>query len=340
MAIGAKIKSWGRAVPEKIVTNDDLTQLFDTSDEWISQRTGIKQRRVVSPDSGETAISLGTQAAQNCINNAKKYVDFDIKPEEIDLIICATATGDYLFPSTACMIQAELGATNAVAFDISAACTGFIFALNTAYNYIHSGQFKNVLVIGVDLMSRFTDWADRRTAIIFGDGAGACLISAVDQSENGFYPFYIRSRGDTACSLYLKNQGTHFPVPASEIDAARELAYMDGKAVYEFAVKAVPEAMDQACQLSGLSPEDIDFLVPHQANIRIIKSAAKRFKFPEEKVIANIERYGNTSAASIPIAVDEAMELGKIIKDPDTELKLALVGFGAGLTWGSVIVRY
>lgn len=340
MAFGAKIQSWGRAVPKKVVTNDDLTKLFDTSDEWITQRTGIKERRVVEEGSGETAVSLATQAAKNALAKSKQYSGKELAAEDIDLIICATATGDFLFPSTACMVQAELGATNAVAFDISAACTGFIFALNTAYNYIHSGQFKNVLVIGVDLMSRFTDWSDRRTAIIFGDGAGACLVSAVPESENAFHPFYIRSRGDTACSLYLKNQGTYYPKPASEMAMTKELCYMDGKAVYEFAVKAVPEAMDKACELSGISPEEIDYLVPHQANIRIIKSAAKRFKFPAEKVLANIDRYGNTSAASIPIAMDEALEEGKVIKSPDTRLKLALVGFGAGLTWGSVIVEF
>jgi 3-oxoacyl-[acyl-carrier-protein] synthase III len=333
---GAKIIGWGRALPNRVVTNFDLEKLFDTSDEWITQRTGIKERRIADATAGETAISLGARAGLQAIEAA----DIKIEPEQIDLIICATATGDYLFPSTSCMIQHELAATNAVAFDISAACTGFIFALNNAYNFIKSGQFKNVLVIGVDLMSRFCDWSDRSTAIIFGDGAGAALLTATSFEDDQFKPFYIKSRGDSACSLYVKNIGNEYPIAASAMTNKPEMVYMDGQSVYQFAVKAVPEALQEACDLAGIQPSEIDYVVPHQANLRIIDSAAKRLKIPLERFICNIDRYGNTSAASIPIAFSEALELGKIIRPHGKKLKIALVGFGAGLTWGATIIEF
>lgn len=337
---GAKVISWGRAVPERVVTNDDLAQFLDTDDEWISKRTGISERRIADPEKGEGAIDLGAAAAQSALDQVEKYSGGSLAAEDIDLIICATATGDYLFPSTACMIQDKLGASNAVAFDMSAACTGFIFALNTAYNYIHSGQFKNIMVIGVDLMSKYIDWADRSTAVIFGDGAGAAIVSACDEAEDAFHPFYIKSRGDSDCSLYVKSVANQYPVAEADIKAKPEMVYMDGKAVYEFAVKAVPEALEQAIEASGYKPEEIDYFVPHQANIRIIQGAARRFKIPMEKFICNIDRYGNTSAASIPIAFDEAYELGQIKREPGQKLKLGLVGFGAGLTWGATVIEF
>ncbi len=338
MQCGAKIIGWGRALPKRIVTNFDLEKLFDTTDEWITQRTGIKQRHIADPDAGETATSLGAEAARNAIANAQKYSSSTVTAADIDLIICATATGDNLFPSTSCLIQRDIGAVNAVAFDMSAACTGFIFALNTAYNYIRAGQFKNVLVIGVDLMSKFVDWSDRSSAIIFGDGAGACLISAA--TEDCFNPFYIKSRGEEVCSLFVPIVANKYPIAAADITAKPQMVYMDGKTVYEFAVKAVPEALEAACKQAGLEPSDIDYFIPHQANMRIIQGAAKRFKIPVEKFICNIDRYGNTSAASIPIAMDEALELGLVKREPGKKLKLALVGFGGGLTWGAVVVEF
>ena len=340
MQYGAKISGWGRALPKRVVTNFDLEKLFDTTDEWITQRTGIKQRHIADPDAGETAASLGAQAARNAIANAQKYSSIQVLPEEIDLIICATATGDNLFPATACVIQRDIGAMNAAAFDMSAACTGFIFALNTAYNYIRTGQCKHVLVIGVDLMSKFVDWADRGSAIIFGDGAGACLLTATSFEEDAFNPFYIKSRGEEVCSLFVPIVANKYPVAAADITAKPQMVYMDGKTVYEFAVKAVPEALEEACKLAGLEPSDIDYFIPHQANMRIIQGAAKRFKIPIEKFICNIDRYGNTSAASIPIAMDEALELGSVKREPGKKLKLALVGFGGGLTWGAVVLEF
>jgi len=336
----ARIISWGRALPERLVTNFDLEKLFDTTDEWIIQRTGIKQRYIADAEKGENAVSLGAKAALNCLANSQKHGGKAVGPEDIDLIICATATGDYLFPTTSCLIQDKIGAVNAVAFDLSAACTGFIFALNTAYNYIRTGQFKNVLVISVDLMSRFVDWSDRRTAIIFGDGAGAVLVSQSESESDGFKSFYIKSKGDKDCSLFVPNVGSQYPVKAEDITAKPQMVFMDGQSVYQFAVKAVPEALEEACKLAGVSPQEIDYFLPHQANFRIIESAAKRFKVPVEKFICNIERYGNTSAASIPIAMDEALELGLIKRPSDgSKLKIAMVGFGAGLTWGAAVAE-
>lgn len=335
---GAKIIGISKALPKKIVTNDDLSKLFDTNDEWITQRTGIKERRVLDPSTGESGLSLGTQAALGAIEFANKHGN-KIEASEIDLIICATATGDYLFPASACMIQSNIGAENAVGFDISAACSGYVFALNTAYNYIRSGQYKNVLVVAIDIMSRFVDWSDRRTAIIFGDGTGATLISACPKEEDAFKSFYIASRGDTECSLTLDNQGLSYPQSKAESKQETATVYMDGQAVYQFAVKAVPEAIQKACEKAGIEANELDFLVPHQANQRIMDSASKRLGIDKSKVISNISKYGNTSAASIPIAFTEAIEEG-IINPPGGSQKIAMVGFGAGLTWGACVVEF
>ncbi len=331
---GAKILSFGRAVPETVVTNKDLEKLFETTEDWIIQRTGIRERRVVDPAKGENAVSLGSLAAERALAKA------GIKAEDLDLIICATATGDYLFPATSCLIQKKIGASNAAAFDMAAACTGYIYALNVAYNFIRCGQYRNVMVLAVDLMSRFIDWSDRRTAILFGDGAGATLLSACAASEDAFKAFNLKADGDDACTLFVPNTGSHYPVAAADITAKPTMVYMDGQAVYQFAVRAVPDSLKTVCELAGVQPEELDYVVPHQANTRIIEGAAKRLKIPIERFITNIERYGNTSAASIPIAFDEALELGTIKRDADKKLKIAMVGFGAGLTWGSAIIDY
>lgn len=330
---GAKIIGVGKAVPEMSVSNSDLEKLFETSDDWIYQRTGIRARRVVDPAKGETATSLGAKAAQSALDKAK------LPPEKIDLIICATATGDNLFPATSCLIQDKLGASNAVAFDISAACTGYIFALNMAYNFIRCGQFNNVMVVAVDLMSKFVDWSDRRSAIIFGDGAGATLLTATSIEENAFKSFYIRSEGDAKCSLVLPIVSSHYPLKASDIQEKPKMVEMDGQAVYQFAVKIVPDAIQKACEMANINVQDLDYVIPHQANMRIIESAAKRLKIPLDKFICNIDKYGNTSAASIPIAFDEAIEEGKFVKE-NKKLKIAMVGFGAGLTWGACVIEF
>lgn len=330
MNYGAKILAWGKGLPEQIVSNFDLEKIMDTSDDWISQRTGIKERRIAGPE--DSAVSLAANAAKAALAKSK------LTALDLDLIICATATGDYLFPATSCLVQSEIGADKAVAFDLSAACTGFIFAMNTAYAYIQSGQFKNVLVLAVDLMSRFVDWGDRSAAVIFGDGAGAVIMSACPIEENAFKSFYIKSSGDKDSSLYVPNYGNQYPIKAAEMTSKAKMVHMNGPAVYQFAVKAVPEALEEALKRASVKADQIDYFIPHQANFRIIESAAKRFKVPIDKFVCNISRYGNTSAASIPIAFDEAFELG-LIERKDKVL-LALVGFGAGLTWGACIVEF
>lgn len=335
MQFGAEIIGFGRSVPQKVITNHDLEKLFDTDDEWITKRTGIKERRVVDPSQNETATELGLRAAKQAIEDAASNNKI-VKPEDIDLVICATATGDNLFPSTACLIQAKLGATNAAAFDISAACSGFVYSLSIAENFIKNGCYKNILIVAVDLMSKYVDWTDRRAAVIFGDGAGASLVTAVPEEENKIKSIYIKARGDINGDLQLKNSCSYYPQKESKDKVS--VVNMNGRAVYEFAVKAMPEAILEACKRANIEPSDLDFVVPHQANQRITEGAAKRLKIPLEKFICNINKYGNTSAASIPLAFSEALEEGKIPRGK--KLKIAMVGFGAGLTWGASVIEF
>jgi 3-oxoacyl-[acyl-carrier-protein] synthase-3 len=340
MNIGSKILAFGKALPKKVVTNFDLESLMDTSDDWITQRTGIKERRVADESIGENSTTLAAAAAKSCFEQAKKLnPEFDIKPSDIDLIICSTATSDNLFPSTACMVQPLLGIESCAGFDISAACTGFIYALNIADTFIKSGQYKNVLVLSVDLMSRYVDWSDRRTAVIFGDGAGAVLLTAVPEADASFKGFYLNAKADKDQALYLKNTRSHYPVKAEDIDTKPEMVSMNGQAVYQFAVKALPESIEQACAKANINPSSIDWVVPHQANYRILESAAKRFNLPMEKFICNIEKYGNTSSASIPIAFHEAIEEGRIVKNGKKQT-IAMAGFGAGMTWGAAVIEF
>lgn len=335
MQFGAEIIGFGRSVPQKVITNHDLEELFETNDDWISKRTGIRQRRVVDPEQNETATELGLRAAKQAIQDAADN-KYSIQAEEIDLVICATATGDNLFPSTACLIQAQLGAVNAAAFDVSAACSGYIYALTIAYNFIKNGTYKNILIVAVDLMSKYVDWSDRRAAVIFGDGAGASLIRSVSESEDKIKSLYIKSKGDINGDLQLKNNCSYYPQKESNDKAA--VVNMNGRAVYEFAVKAMPEAITEACKKANIEPKDLDFVVPHQANQRITESSAKRLGISLDKFICNIDKYGNTSAASIPLAFSEALEQGKIPRGK--KLKIAMVGFGAGLTWGASIIEF
>ena len=289
------------------------------------------------PIRGENATSLAADAARSALEQSKKLnPDSDISFEDIDLVICSTATSDNLFPSTACMVLKELGIEQAAAFDLSAACSGFVYALNVANGFIKTGQYKNILIVSVDLMSRYVDWADRRTAIIFGDGAGAALVTASDKDM--LEAFHLGARPDVDGSLCLKNTYSAYPIKADDITEKPEMVHMDGQAVYQFAVKALPEAIEKACEVSKLDPATLAWVVPHQANMRIISSAAKRLGVNLDKFICNIDRYGNTSSASIPIAFYEAIEEGRI--RPSGEQKIAIAGFGAGLTWGAAILNF
>lgn len=328
LPVGARIIGVGATVPAAVVTNSDLEKMVDTSDEWIRTRTGIKQRRVLADD--ESAAELAIDAARKALAFA------GIDGSEVDFIVVATSTPDNLYPSTACMVQAAIGANKAAGFDLEAACTGIIYALAVGQQFIGSGTFKTVLVIGVDVHSRFVDWEDRNTCILFGDGAGAFLLQASNE-ENDILATYLRADGTGGHLLCIPNTGTQYPHAGTEPPkpTARFLK-MNGRATYEFAINAVPEAIREACGRAGIRVEDLDILVPHQANQRIIKAAAERLGLKDEQVVSNLDKYGNTSAASIPLAFTDAVDRGQI-KAPNT---CALVGFGAGLTWGSAIVRW
>ncbi|MBD2771057.1 beta-ketoacyl-ACP synthase 3 [Iningainema sp. BLCCT55] len=327
MQMGIAIIGSGSAVPAAILDNQGMTQLVDTSDEWITTRTGISQRRLAS--SGESLTSLATAASLEAIAAA------GITPQQLDLILLATSTPEDLFGS-ACKIQAELGATKAVAFDLTAACSGFIFGLVTASQYIKTGVYQNVLLIGADILSRWVDWQDRRTCVLFGDGAGAVVIQA-NQSDR-LLGFELKSDGRLNHQLNLA-----YTPEKQELTSSIEVGKgnfqnitMNGKEVYRFAVQKVPEVIDKALFHASLSVDQIDWLILHQANQRIIDAVAERLNIPQHKVISNVAYYGNTSAASIPLAIDEAVRQAKI-KPNDI---IATSGFGAGLTWGAAIFQW
>ncbi|MBD2528129.1 beta-ketoacyl-ACP synthase 3 [Nostoc flagelliforme FACHB-838] len=325
--LGVAITGSGSAVPATSLHNQTLSELVETSDEWIATRTGIRQRRLALPS--ESLSVLATAASSQAIAAS------GIKPEDLDLILLATSTPDDLFGS-ACQVQAQLGATNAVAFDLTAACSGFVFGLVTAAQYIRTGVYKNVLLIGADILSRWVDWEDRRTCVLFGDGAGAVVLQA-DKSDR-LLGFALKSDGTQNHYLNLAYAGASQELlPNVNITKGtyRPIT-MNGKEVYRFAVQKVPEIIDKALFQANLTVEQIDWLILHQANQRIIDAVAQRLNIPEHKVISNLAQYGNTSAASIPLALDEAVRQGKI-KPNDI---VATSGFGAGLTWGAAIFQW
>lgn len=322
---GVKLAGIGSATPSKVVTNLDLEKIIDTNDEWIKTRTGISERRVCefTEENSET-LDLSVRAAKKALGN--------IPATEIDLIIVCTSTPDYLYPSTACRLQFALGATKAVAFDLSAACTGFIYGLVTASQFLQLGTYSRVLLVGVDVHSRFLDWSDRSTSILFGDGAGAVVLEKTSTENNQLLSHTIHSDGSGACDLYIKTVGMSYP--QSKSSKSVETVHMNGKKIYHFAVKTIPETLAESVLKAGIEINDIDYLICHQANQRILDSVAERLHWPKEKCISNIAKYGNTSAASIPLALDE--NYYKFAK----ENVIAFVGFGAGLTWGSVIWKW
>lgn len=327
-SFGAKLIGVGAGVPAAVVTNADLERLVDTSDEWITTRTGIRERRIATEN--DTTSGLAIEAAKDAIAFA------GIDPGIIDLIIVATSTPDNLYPSTACMVQAAIGAQKAAAFDLEAACTGTIYGLAVGHQFIGSGTFKTVLVIGVDIHSRFLNWEDRNTCILFGDGAGAFLLQASNE-ENHVLATYLRADGTGAHLLWIPNQGTTYPhAGTTPPKAMQRFLHMNGRAVYEFAINAVPEAVRAAAAKAGIRIEDIDFLVPHQANRRIINATAERLNMRKTQIISNVDELGNTSAASIPLALWSAIRRKQVVP-PAT---CALVGFGGGLTWGAAIIRW
>lgn len=326
-AIPLRIAGVGYSIPETIITNEDLTKLYDTSDEWIFTRTGIKERRMVSGNEG--AIDLGIKAAKNALEKSK------IKPEDVDAIIVATSAPQQLYPAVGCRIQAALGIPNNIpAFDITAACTGLIYGMSIARAYIASGIYKTILIVATDNNSRLLDWSDRTCSILFGDGAGAMVVTASEDGVDDIISLDIRADGSIGDLISLQLSGKNCPLVEPN-DEEPQFIKMNGKEVYRFVARVLPEYVENLVATAGMKNEDIDYLIPHQANLRIIQAVQERLGYNNEKVVTNIEKYGNTSAASIPLALVEGVEKGKV-KLGSTAI---LTGFGAGMTWGGAIVR-
>ena len=323
----AHITGWGTSVPEPVLTNDDIAKMVDTNDEWIRGRTGIRERHIARED--QSTATLAVEASLKALELA------NLAPTELDLIIVSSSSPEYIFPATACLVQDQIGATKAGAFDLLAACSGFIYAMNMAAQSIRSGSIKNALVIGSETLSRFVDWKDRGTCILFGDGAGAFVLQASDK-PGGVLSAVMHSDGSGADTLTLLGGGARHPATETTVLEGKHFIQMDGKAVFRFATRVMGSATREALELAGMTTDDVDLIIPHQANYRIIETAAKYLKMPMEKFVVNVDRYGNTSTASIPIAAVEAFEKGTL----KSGNKVVFVGFGAGLTWGALVAEW
>ncbi len=325
--IRARIIGTGRGVPEKILTNADLEKLVDTSDEWITTRTGIKERRIASEN--EALSDFATIAAKNALEMAQ------VKPEELDLIILGTVTMDQPIPASACFVQHNLGATNAAAFDFQAGCTGFIYGLSIADQYIRAGSAKKILLIGGEILTKVTDWQDRTTCVLFGDGCGAVVIYA-EKGERGILSTSIHSDGSMADFIAMTGGGSRIPTSHQTVDQRLHYIKMKGNETFKVAVRRIESACRESLELAQIPAEGVRWFIPHQANTRIINAVAERLGWPEDRLYINIDRYGNTSAGSIPIGLDEVVRDGKVKADDI----LLFSAFGAGLTWGSSVVRW
>ena len=324
----ARIVGWGKALPARVMTNQELERMVDTTDEWIRSRTGIRERRIAG--AGESTLTLAVAAARDALRVA------GVAANEIDLVIVCTFTPEFGgMPSTASMLQDAIGASNTGAFDLNAACSGFVYGLAMAHAMIASGLHRTVLLVGAETMSRVLDWTDRSTCVLFGDGAGAVVLQASEQSP-GVLSCVLGSDGSGGELLSVPSGGSRAPASLQTVQDASHFIKMNGKEVYKFAVSALPRSVRQAVAKADLTLGDIDLFIPHQANIRIIASSAEALGVPMEKVFTNVERYGNTSAASIPIALCEAIEAGLV----DEGTKLVLAGFGGGLSWGAAVVEW
>ena len=323
----SRVVGTGSAVPDRVLNNHDLEKMVDTTDEWITTRTGIKERRIASSD--DFTSTLATRAALNALDMA------GIEPAELDMIIVATVTPDYPFPSTAALLQNNIKAVNASAFDISAACSGFVYAASIVDKFIKSGTVKNALVVGSEILSRIVDWSDRNSCLLFGDGAGAVVLQA-DNGNSGILDTFMMSDGSNWDLLYQPAPGNRNPASYKVVDERLAFIRMQGNEVFKLAVRAMEDAAIKALAAGHMTPADVDLFIPHQANRRIIDAIGKRLGIPAEKVYVNIERFGNTSSASIPIALDEANRKGLI--KPDNILLLD--AFGGGMAWGAVTIRW
>ena len=325
----AKFSAFGSFAPKKIVNNFDLEKVVETSDEWIRSRTGMFERHYASEE--EAASDLAINAATKAIESS------DIKYKDIDLIICATVTGDHPFPSTACVLQKRLGLRGFPAFDVSAGCAGFVYAVETARQFVENGTKQNVLVVGVDILTKITNWEDRNTCVLFGDGAGATIISRATSSDiSRIIDVVIDADGSQGELLYQAAGGSRMPASHESVDKHLHTVYMEGNKIYKNAIKSMYASSEEVLRRNHLSTTDVDWVIPHQANLRIIEGLADKMKVPMSKVIVNIEKYGNTSSATIPIAMDEAIRAKKIRRGDI----ILLTSFGAGLTWGSVLAMY
>ena len=325
----AVVAGTGAYLPEKILTNQDLEKSLDTSDAWITARTGIRERRIAAE--GESASTMAAKAGKQALEAG------GIGPEDVDMIIVATSSPDVLFPSTACFVQNELQAFGSAAYDVSAVCSGFIFGLSIAEQYLKTGRYEHILLIGSEVNSRIIDWSDRATCILFGDGAGALLLNRVEQEKPlGILSTHIYSDGSLSDLICVPGGIGRTGINKQDIDDKKYSIKMSGNATFKVAVKRMTEVIQEALEFNGLSIEEVDLLIPHQANERIIRAVAERLKYPMEKVLMNIHKYGNTSAASIPIGINEAWRDGRI--QPGETSVLGAVG--AGLTWGSAVIKW
>ncbi|HET7426865.1 MAG TPA: beta-ketoacyl-ACP synthase III [Gemmatimonadales bacterium] len=324
----AEVASVGVAVPPAVLTNEDLTRMLDTSDAWIVERTGIRERHIARPE--QTVAMLSHEASVRALALA------EVEPAQLDAIVLATASPDRLLPGTACDLQALLGAENAAAFDIAAACPGYVYALTVAEGLIASGQSQIVLVVGAEKLSTITDFQDRSTAILFGDGAGASVVRRTTRPGRGILSTFIKSDGRLAPLLYRPGGGSADPISERVVCGRSHYMKMAGREVFKAAVLAMADACDEALRRAGITADEVDLLVPHQANLRIIEATAKHAGLPMSKVMVNIDRYGNTSSASIPLALEQAVSEGRV--GPGSVV--LMVAFGAGFTWGSAVIRW
>ncbi|MFY9188460.1 MAG: beta-ketoacyl-ACP synthase III [bacterium] len=324
---GVSIIGWGSALPSTVITNQDLEKTVDTSDEWIRTRTGIRERRVAGPE--EAASDLALRAAQAALKKAR------ISAQQLGLIIVATVTPDMVFPATACLVQHRLGANTAGAFDLEAGCTGFLYGLSVGREFVRGGTYDYVLVVGVDILSRITNWQDRNTCVLFGDGAAAVILGA-GRAEEGILSTYLGSDGSGSEYLYLPAGGSRQPLDCRALEQGLQYTHMNGPEVFKFAVHIMVDATLEALNRAGLCLDEVAYLIPHQANQRIIDAATKRLRISRERILVNLDRYGNMSSASIPVALAEAADAGQF-QPGDV---LVLVGFGAGLTWGANVIKW
>jgi len=322
----SKITGWGMSVPERVLTNHDLEQMVDTQDEWIVKHTGIRERRIAAE--GETTSTLSIAAGLQALERA------DLAAEELDLVIVATSSPDYLLPPVSSQVQHGLGATRAGAFTLTAGCTGFVYALATAHQFISTGAYRNILVIGTEIISRFLNWQDRTSCVLFGDASGAVVLQSSDE-PSGVLSFVLGSDGSKAESLIVRGLGSAMTLTSEVLENQWHKIEMDGSTVLRFAMRVLGQAAGEVTAAAGLTMEDIDLFIPHQSNLRLIEATGQQLGLPSEKVFSNVEKYGNTSAAAIPVALCEALDSGRA-KEGDT---LVLVGFGGGLTWAAVTLQ-